>query len=118
MFPEASSRPHDRTRRLLERLAGVIAKLPNRVAITGFTASERSGQRPAAPPWELSANRAISVRDILANAGLPDDRFASVTGKADTEPLFPDNPFLAPNRRVTITLLSEAPPTPRGNWKP
>ena len=50
------------------------------------------------------------MREILAGSGVPDDRFASVTGKADTEPLFPDNPYLAANRRVTVTLLKEAPP--------
>jgi chemotaxis protein MotB len=33
-----------------------------------------------------------------------------VAGKADTDPLFPDNPQMAPNRRVTITLMKEAPP--------
>ena len=118
MFPEGSSRPNDRTRRLLEKLVPTLSKLPNRIAVTGFTASARPGSRDAAPPWELSANRAISVREILATAGLPDNRFASVTGKADTEPLFPDNPYLAANRRVTVTLLSEAPPTPNGKMLP
>jgi chemotaxis protein MotB len=33
-----------------------------------------------------------------------------VMGRADTVPMFPDNPYVAPNRRVTITLLNEAPP--------
>ncbi|PIK72203.1 hypothetical protein CS379_15260, partial [Methylobacterium frigidaeris] len=61
-----------------------------------------------------SAGRAVSVREILAGSGLPADRFAAVSGKADTEPLFPDNPYLPANRRVTVTLLNEAPPTPRG----
>jgi chemotaxis protein MotB len=56
----------------------------------------------------------VSVREILAVNGLPDDRFASVAGKADVEPMFPDNPYLAANRRVTITLLNEAPPIPFG----
>ncbi|MDR7036225.1 MULTISPECIES: OmpA/MotB family protein [Methylobacterium] len=118
MFPEGSSRPNDRTRRLLEKLAPALRQLPNRIAVTGFTASDRPGNRPPAPPWELSANRAISVREILAGAGVPDDRFASVSGKADTEPLFPDNPFLPANRRVTVTLLKEAPPTPAGRGLP
>ena len=52
------------------------------------------------------------VRDILAGNGLPDDRFAFVAGKADTDPMFPDNPYRAANRRVTITLMNEAPPIP------
>ena len=52
------------------------------------------------------------MREILAAAGVPDDRFSSVGGKADTEPLFPDDPYMPANRRVTLTLLKEAPPTP------
>ena len=36
MFPEGSSRPNDRTRRLLERLAPTLMKLSNRIAVTGF----------------------------------------------------------------------------------
>ncbi|WP_375456343.1 flagellar motor protein MotB [uncultured Methylobacterium sp.] len=118
MFPEGSSRPTERTRRLLEKLAPALRQMPNRIAITGFTSTERPGRRPAAPPWELSANRAISVREILAGAGVPDDRFASVAGKADTEPMFPDNPYIAANRRVTVTLLKEAPPTPPAKGLP
>ncbi len=118
MFPEGSNRPNDLTRRILEKLAPALAKMPNRITVTGYTASEKPGRRPPAPPWELSAGRAISVRDILAQSGVPDDRFASVTGKADTEPMFPDNPYLAANRRVTVTLLSEAPPTPAGRGLP
>jgi chemotaxis protein MotB len=35
-----------------------------------------------------------------------------VAGKADTQPLFPEDPFIAANRRVTITMLREAPPLP------
>ncbi len=112
MFPEGSSRPTERTRLLLEKIAPVLRQMPNRIAVSGFTASDRPGRRPAAPPWEISASRAISVREILAGSGVPNDRFASVTGKADTEPLFPDNPYLAANRRVTVTLLKEAPPVP------
>jgi chemotaxis protein MotB len=40
-----------------------------------------------------------------------------VSGKADTEPLFPDDPSLAANRRITITLMREEPPLPLG-FKP
>jgi len=99
---------------LVKSLANEFGKdgiLVNNVG-PGFTATDRPGQRPAAPPWELSAGRAVSVREILAGSGVPDDRFASVAGKADTEPMFPDNPYMPANRRVTVTLLKEAPPVP------
>ena len=35
-----------------------------------------------------------------------------VAGKADTDTLFPDNPYIATNRRVIITLVLEPPPVP------
>ncbi len=40
-----------------------------------------------------------------------------VAGKADTEPLFSDNPNMSPNRRVPITLMKEAPPL-QANFTP
>jgi chemotaxis protein MotB len=52
------------------------------------------------------------ARAILEENGVPNDRIHSVTGKADSEPLFPDNAFLAANRRISILLMSEAPPLP------
>jgi chemotaxis protein MotB len=39
------------------------------------------------------------------------------SGKADTEPLFPDDPYIAANRRITITLMHEEPVLPLG-FKP
>lgn len=113
MFPPGSTYPYERTRRVLEAIAPTLRRLPNRVTVSGHTAAARPGTRAPDGPWELTTGRAGAVREILANNGLPDDRFAGVTGKADTEPMFPDNPYIAPNHRVTITLLKEAPPIPR-----
>jgi chemotaxis protein MotB len=112
MFPEGSTQPYDRTRRILEAVAPPMRRMPNRITVTGHTAAPRPGAPSFGSPWDLSAGRAINVREILAANGLPDDRFATVAGKADGEPMFPDNPYLAANRRVTITLLKEAPPLP------
>ncbi|AOG07092.1 flagellar motor protein MotB [Bosea sp. RAC05] len=112
MFPEGSVRPHDRTRLVLEALAPTLRRLPNRLAITGHTAAVRPGSARSGDPWSLTAGRALAVREILSGAGFPNDRFTSVVGRADTEPVFPDNPYLSPNRRVTITLINEAPPLP------
>jgi chemotaxis protein MotB len=52
------------------------------------------------------------VREILTGEGLKFGNIYMVAGKADTDPLFPDNPTLSPNRRVTITLMREEPPIP------
>ena len=117
MFPEGSTQPYDRTRRVLEQIATSVRRMPNRVAVTGHTAAPRPGARSFGSPWDLSAGRAITVREILATNGVPDDRFSAVSGRSDTEPMFPDNPYLAANRRVTVTLLKEAPPVPF-NQKP
>ena len=65
---------------------------------------------PGYGPWELSADRANAIRKILEEEGVPAASFFMVAGRADTQPLFPDDPFVAANRRVTITLMREAPP--------
>ncbi|MGX5735084.1 flagellar motor protein MotB [Bosea thiooxidans] len=114
MFPEGSVRPYDRTRLVLETIAPALRRLPNRLSITGHTAAARPGSVRAVEPWSLTTGRALAVREILSGAGLPNDRFASVVGRADTEPVFPDNPDLPANRRVTITLLNAEPPLPPG----
>lgn len=112
MFPEGSVQPYERTRLVLEALAPTLRRLPNRLRVTGHTAAARPGSVGGVDPWSLTAGRALAVREILSGAGLPNDSFFSVVGRADTEPVFPDNPYLAPNRRVTITLLNTEPPLP------
>ena len=86
--------------------------MPYRVSVTGHTASSKVPDKPGYGPWELSADRANAVREILAREGLPVGHIYMVAGKADTDPLFPDNPYISPNRRVTITLMREEPPIP------
>jgi chemotaxis protein MotB len=112
MFAEGATYPFERTRLVLEAIAPVVRRMPNRITISGHTSAPRPGARQIENSWDITTGRAGAVREILAGNGLPNDRFASVVGKADTEPMFPDNPYVAPNRRVTITLLNEAPPVP------
>jgi chemotaxis protein MotB len=112
MFAEASKEPYERTRRLIQRLAGQFKAMPYRVSIAGHSAATRRPPRPGYGPWDLSADRANAVRRILEEEGVPPSHFYMVAGRADTQPLFPDDPFVAANRRVTITLMREAPPIP------
>ena len=117
MFPEGSAEPYEHTRKLVQRLARVVKASPFRLTLTGHASAARPRARPDLGRWEISAMRAVKIRQILAEEGVPDDRFFAVTGKGDTAPLFPDDPFIAANRRVTITLMREAPPIP-ADFKP
>lgn len=114
MFPDGAKEPFDRTRRIIQKLAVPLKAMPNRVSVTGHTAASRIPPRPGYGPWELSADRANAVRQILQDEGLPGSHLFQVAGKADSQPLFPDDPHIAANRRVTITLMREAPPLPAG----
>ncbi len=87
------------------------------VDIVGHTSAGFVPSRSGYDGFDLSADRANVVRQILEQEGLPSSHVGSVTGKADTQPLFPDDPTLAANRRVTITLMREEPPLPP-NLKP
>lgn len=114
MFPEGSRFPFERTRLALQTLAPVIARLPHNISITGHVAARRSSLRPGYGPWELSADRANAVRQILTESGLRAERVNQVAGKGDGDPLFPSDPTSSPNGRVTILLLPQAPPIPPG----
>ena len=117
MFPEGGKDPHERTRRLIQKLADSLKQMPFRISIAGHTSASRVPPRAGYGPWNLSADRANSVREILEQQGVPRSHFFMVAGRADTQPLFPDDPYIAANRRVTVTLMREQPPLPPG-FKP
>ncbi|MES2752790.1 MAG: flagellar motor protein MotB [Pseudomonadota bacterium] len=117
MFADGSKQPFERTRRLIQRLAGPLKATPLRVAIVGHTSAGFVPSRSGYDGFDLSSDRANMVRQILEQEGLPTAHVFSVGGRADTQPLFPDDPTLAANRRVTITLMREDPPLPP-NLKP
>jgi chemotaxis protein MotB len=112
MFPEGSKEPYERTREIIQKIAGPLKATPYRISITGHTSASQAPPQPDYGPWNLSVDRANSVRQILEEEGYPSSNIYAVAGKADTDPLFPDDPYVAANRRVTITLMREAPPVP------
>ncbi len=117
MFADGSKVPYDRTRRLIQKLAVPLKATPLRVSITGHTAAGFVPARSDYGAFDLSADRSNVVRQILEREGLPPSHIFAVSGKADGQPLFPDDPTLPANRRVTITLMRENPPLPP-NLKP
>lgn len=110
MFEPGSSKPNDRARLLLRAVSKVVSQLHNRVTVAGHT-SATVGQA-GGNDWALSAARADASRAILQGAGVDPDRVYQVSGKANSDPLYPDDPTLAGNRRIAIVLLREAPVLP------
>jgi chemotaxis protein MotB len=114
MFPDGSKVPYERTRGLIQKLAAPLRATPLRISIIGHTAAGFVPARSDYGAFDLSADRANAVRQILEREGLPPAHIFAVSGKADSQPLFPDDPSLSANRRVTITLMREDPPLPPG----
>ncbi|MDQ7020086.1 MAG: flagellar motor protein MotB [Robiginitomaculum sp.] len=114
MFEPGSADLKPHTIVLLRSVAKIINRLPNRISIYGHTDASPSAARGYSN-WDLSFNRANAARQILQESQVPEDRFYQVTGKAGSEPLFPDDPYMPGNRRISIVLLREAPPLPPGH---
>jgi chemotaxis protein MotB len=111
MFDQGATRPNPRATLLLRAVSKVINQLPNRISIYGHTSANVGGGK-ADGDWTLSAGRAEASRKVLQSAGVDPDRIYQVSGKASSEPLYPDDPTLPGNRRIAIVLLREAPVLP------
>jgi len=112
MFPEGSKYPFEATRQAIAAIAPILQKLSSQVKVSGHTAAGAIYPNPRYGAWDLSTDRANVVRSILGEFGLSDDHISQVTGRASADPLFPNDPYLAGNERVEITVLYKAPPVP------
>ncbi|HVY16477.1 MAG TPA: flagellar motor protein MotB [Rhodopila sp.] len=109
MFPSGSSVPNERTRLLIQKIVPVLMKLNKSISIAGHTDAQPF-PGPGRTNWELSTERANATRRLLVEGGFPDARVQSVTGHADREPLLPNDPMAAANRRIAIMVLHDPPP--------
>jgi chemotaxis protein MotB len=109
MFALGSAQPYDYMRQLLGLVAQAIAGLPNKVSIRGHTDSLAYAPGKTYDNWNLSSERALASRHGMLDAGLAESRIEGVVGRADRDPLFPDQPDDPRNRRISIILLHEGP---------
>jgi chemotaxis protein MotB len=114
MFQPGTSALLPKARILLQQVAKIVDRLPNRIAITGHTDAAQFEGPNGLTNWELSTNRANSARAVLATQGIVPDRIFQVSGKAGSDPLLPDDPYASSNRRISILLMHEAPVVPPG----
>ncbi len=105
LFAIGSAEPSAVLIALSQAIADALADFPQPLAIEGHTDSRQYADFSVYTNWELSTDRAHAARRLLAARGIPDNRIAGISGKADKR-LYTDNPLAAQNRRIAITLLA------------
>ena len=105
LFVPGTAEPTQLLRELARVIQNVSQVVTNGIAVEGFVASEplviaRSQM------WSLSSERALAMRALLSEAGVPEDRLRRVTGHANRAPLA-DDPMSNRNNRLEVILLRD-----------
>ncbi|WP_010545186.1 flagellar motor protein MotB [Sphingomonas elodea] len=104
MFRANTAELNPYARMLLAKIASKIATVGAQIAIEGHT-DGAGGQSDA--NWLLSGQRALAARSALIAGGVTPDRFAEVVAMGATQPVYPDQPNRAENRRISIVLKGQ-----------
>jgi chemotaxis protein MotB len=108
-FPSGEDRMDPQTSPIIEKIAGVVRDLPNKIRLEGHTDAIPIHTVRFRSNWELSAARAIAVMELLTGQfKIPHQRLA-IAGYADTAPMEPNDTEegRAHNRRVDLVILNQ-----------
>lgn len=108
MFDSGGSVVKPYMRELIRAVGTVLADVENRISLAGHTDSAPfGGGLGGYSNWELSAERANAVRRELYSVGVPNEKIVRVEGLAYSQPLEPDKPEAAINRRISIVVMTK-----------
>jgi len=105
-FEIGSARITPAARRLIGLIGPVLAGSGRLMYIDGHTDS-RPLRGPAYSNWDLSGDRALAFRRVLALTGVGEEQVISVRGFADTRLRKRDDPYHYSNRRVSLLIPYE-----------
>ncbi|USE38282.1 flagellar motor protein MotB [Endozoicomonas sp. SCSIO W0465] len=110
MFPSGSSQLVPFYEDLLIALAPVLAKLPFKIIITGHSdgvigSDLNTSIEPNRINWELSGQRAETVREVIVFTGVPEDQVMLLVAMGANQPIRGLNPDSGLNRRVDFMLV-------------
>jgi chemotaxis protein MotB len=94
--------------RFIKRIGPLLAETKRPLVIEGHT-DAMPYPSDAYNNWDLSADRANSMRRALQGAGVPAKQFVGIRALADTELKRPDKPYDVSNRRVSLLLPFKKP---------
>lgn len=88
---------------IVKSIGKLLARTRRPMVIDGHTDS-RPLDRPSYNNWDLSTDRAASVRRAFQSVGVDARQILQVRGNADRRLRLPDDPYNGENRRVTVLL--------------
>jgi chemotaxis protein MotB len=103
LFEADSAKPTRVAAELAQMISDVFQASTNRIAVEGFVKAYPV-MMVKNPSWELSANRAQVMRQLIEAAGTDRNRIARVVGNADRKPTTSD-PTATRNNKVELILL-------------
>lgn len=106
-FPSGSAFLQPQFRPIIRKIAEVIKDIPGIVTVSGNTDNQPANSELYRSNWDLSAQRAVSVAQVMIQVQGFDQNRLVVRGLADTDPLVKnDTPaHRAENRRVEISIM-------------
>jgi len=93
---------------ILKVLADKLKELPNSLSIEGHTDAQPYTKATNYGNWELSTDRANVARREMQRDGIRNDQVSQVRGFAAQRLHFPDKPFDAGNRRISLLVQNLA----------
>ncbi|MGN6549676.1 MAG: MotB family protein [Pararhizobium sp.] len=106
MFNVGSAVPRRDMVIAMQKIGRILAGRKGRVVIRGYT-DARPFKGNGYDNWRLSTARAQSAYYMLVNGGLDKQRVGQIAGFADRDPIDPQNPYAAANRRIEILLRTD-----------
>ncbi|MCP5207568.1 MAG: flagellar motor protein MotB [Hahellaceae bacterium] len=107
MFDSGKSELKFYSEAILFELASTIARVPNKLSVTGHTDAQPFAIGDEYSNWELSADRANAARRALVEGGVSADQVSRVVGLASSVLLDEADPLSPANRRIAIIILNK-----------
>ncbi|MBM5570521.1 MULTISPECIES: flagellar motor protein MotB [Deefgea] len=108
MFKSGSSELENHAHAVLQEIAQLLNEVPNAVSLAGHTdGTQFAGGAAGFTNWELSSERANSLRRELILGGFVPGKVLRVNGFGDVIPLDKNNVYNPINRRISIVVLNK-----------
>ncbi len=104
-FKTGSETPTPEFVELLQAMTRELTNIPSSIVVEGYADSRPYTNRTNYSNWNLSFDRANSVRKIMVDQGLDTNRMAEIRGYGDRQLADPAHPESPRNRRVSVVLL-------------